>query len=182
MGNVSNTEELYLEIISKCREIFLKKDEDYGSSWTIMRTSSFTDQILIKAKRIRNIQETNQNIIGDSQEDEFGGIINYCIMAMIVAKESPNTNSNLKSYQLIEWHKRYSDETFDLMKKKNTDYGEVWRDMRVSSMTDLILAKLLRIKQIEDNGGKTEVSEGSYSNYQDIMNYAIFCIIKLREN
>jgi hypothetical protein len=176
---MSNTEEQYLKIISKCRDIFLKKDEDYGSSWTIMRTSSFTDQILIKAKRIRNIQETNQNIIGDSQEDEFGGIINYCIMAMIVASEAPNTNSNLKSSQLIDWHKYYSDETFDLMKKKNTDYGEVWRDMRVSSMTDLILAKLLRIKQIEDNAGKTKVSEGSDANYQDIINYAIFALIRL---
>lgn len=175
------TEILYLEIVSKCREIFLKKYNDYGASWTIMRLSSLTDQLLIKAKRIRNIQETNQNLVGDSQEEEFTGIINYCLMAMMIEIENLNENSPLDEVKLKNLHEKYSHQTMSLMKMKNSDYGEVWRDMRVSSMTDLILTKLLRIKQIEDNEGKTEVSEGAFSNYQDIMNYAIFCIILLTQ-
>lgn len=173
------TEESYHQIVSKCKEIFLKKNKDYGPSWSIMRLSSLTDQIFIKGKRIRNLQESNQNIIGDSQEDEFQGIINYCIMAMILCKEKLDDTIHLQ--KLEEWYDQYSKECLVLMKNKNTDYGEVWRDMRVSSMTDLILTKLLRIKQIEDNEGTTIASEGVYSNYQDIMNYSIFCIIRLSE-
>jgi hypothetical protein len=170
------------KIIAHCQEVFLKKNQDYGMSWTIMRLSSLTDQIFIKAKRIRNIQESQQNIIGDSQEDEFHSIINYCIMAMIIAS---NKEDKLESMQLDQLKSSYDSvvkDTLDLLSRKNTDYGEVWRDMRVSSMTDIILAKLLRIKQIEDNQGATTISEGAYSNYQDILNYSIFCIIQLAES
>lgn len=171
----------YFQIITKCKEIFLKKNQDYGMSWTILRLSSLTDQIFIKAKRIRNIQETNQNLVGDSQADEFHAIINYCVMAMILAT---NTKVEIENLNLISLESNYDAQvksTFDLMSKKNTDYGEVWRDMRVSSMTDLILSKLLRIKQIEDNQGETTISEGVYSNYQDILNYCVFSIILLEE-
>jgi hypothetical protein len=171
----------YFQIISKCKEIFLKKNQDYGMSWTILRLSSLTDQIFIKAKRIRNIQETNQNLIGDSQEDEFHSMINYCIMAMILAT---STSSEVEHLDIGSLEKKYDSQvkdTHSLMMSKNTDYGEVWRDMRVSSMTDLILSKLLRIKQIEDNQGQTSISEGVYSNYQDIFNYSVFCIILLQE-
>lgn len=177
MSNLTSV--AYFQIISKCKEIFLKKNQDYGMSWTILRLSSLTDQIFIKAKRIRNIQETNQNLIGDSQEDEFHAIINYCVMAMIL---STNTYEEIGKLTISDIEIIYDSQvklTFDLMLKKNSDYGEVWRDMRVSSMTDLILSKLLRIKQIEDNQGETSISEGVYSNYQDIFNYCIFSIILL---
>jgi hypothetical protein len=171
----------FKKIIANCQEVFLKKNQDYGMSWTIMRLSSLTDQIYIKAKRIRNIQESKRNVIGDTQQDEFHSIINYCIMAMIIAT---NNLKGLESMSFEELKSRYSEivnDTLDLLSRKNTDYGEVWRDMRVSSMTDIILAKLLRIKQIEDNQGETTISEGAYSNYQDILNYSIFCIIQLSD-
>jgi hypothetical protein len=180
--NMENTTiNSFKKIIANCQEVFLKKNQDYGMSWTIMRLSSLTDQIYIKAKRIRNIQESKRNVIGDSQQDEFHSIINYCIMAMIIAK---NNLEGLESMSFEELKARYTEivnDTLDLLSRKNTDYGEVWRDMRVSSMTDIILAKLLRIKQIEDNQGETTISEGAYSNYQDILNYSIFCIIQLSE-
>lgn len=177
----SPTEKAYFEIIAKCKDIFLKKNQDYGMSWTILRLSSLTDQIFIKAKRIRNLQESKQNLIGDTQEDEFLSIINYCIMAMLLASHSEAELSNNSIEHLSQNYDKAVQDTFDLMQKKNSDYGEVWRDMRVSSMTDLILAKLLRIKQIEDNQGQTSISEGVYSNYQDILNYCIFCLIRLTE-
>ena len=178
---MSQTSLEYTNVINVCREIFSKKTKDYGTAWRILRPSSLTDQIFIKAKRIRNIQESQQNIIGDSQEDEFHSIINYCIMAMIIAT---NKEDKLESMQFNQLKSNYDiivKDTLDLLSRKNTDYGEVWRDMRVSSMTDIILAKLLRIKQIEDNQGSTTISEGAYSNYQDILNYSIFCIIQLTD-
>jgi NTP pyrophosphatase (non-canonical NTP hydrolase) len=174
-----NTDLHYKEIVDKCKSIFLKKSKDYGTSWTILRLSSLTDQLFIKAKRIRNIEISNVNKVGDSIEDEFMSIINYCIMAMIKCEEVIEEEISLSNDRLQMFYDKYYIATFELMQKKNTDYGEVWRDMRVSSFTDLILTKLLRIKQIEDNMGKTEVSEGAFSNYQDIMNYSIFAIIKL---
>lgn len=177
----NSTIQSFHNIINHCRDIFLKKNQDYGMSWTIMRLSSLTDQIFIKAKRIRNIQESNQNLVGDSQEDEFHSIINYCIMAMILSDTQSQNIQDITLEKLkLEYDKCVQD-TLELLSKKNTDYGEVWRDMRVSSMTDIILSKLLRIKQIEDNQGSTLISEGSYSNYQDILNYSIFCIIQLSE-
>ncbi|MCE2963018.1 MAG: DUF1599 domain-containing protein [Chitinophagales bacterium] len=171
----------FKKIIANCQEVFLKKNQDYGMSWTIMRLSSLTDQIYIKAKRIRNIQESKRNVIGDSQQDEFHSIINYCIMAMIIATNKPEGLESMSFEALKARYTEIVNDTLDLLSRKNTDYGEVWRDMRVSSMTDIILAKLLRIKQIEDNQGETTISEGAYSNYQDILNYSIFCIIQLSE-
>lgn len=147
----------------------------------MMRLPSLTDQILIKAKRIRNIQTSKTNIIGDSELDEFTGIINYCLMVMMIDGKKLTENSEVNIDELSLWHDQYAQECYELMKRKNTDYGEVWRDMRVPSMTDLILTKLKRIKQIEDNEGQTKVSEGIVSNYQDILNYAVFCIILLDE-
>ena len=179
MGNL--TIHSFKTIISNCQDVFLKKNQDYGMSWTIMRLSSLTDQIFIKAKRIRNIQESKQNIIGDSQEDEFHSIINYCIMAMIIATNKENELETLSIDNLKIKYETIVNDTLDLLSRKNTDYGEVWCDMRVSSMTDIILAKLPIIKQIEDNQGETTISEGAYSNYQDILNYSIFCIIQPTE-
>ncbi|MBL7789663.1 MAG: DUF1599 domain-containing protein [Chitinophagales bacterium] len=177
----NSTEISFKKIIADCKDVFLKKNQDYGISWTIMRLSSLTDQIFIKAKRIRNIQESKKNVIGDTQEEEFHSIINYCIMAMIIASHEEQRLSAMLFEDLKTSYEEIVDDTLNLLQRKNTDYGEVWRDMRVSSMTDIILAKLLRIKQIEDNQGQTSISEGAYSNYQDILNYSIFCIIKLSE-
>ena len=179
MGN--STIHSFKTIILNCQDVFLKKNQDYSISWIIMRLSSMTDQIFIKAKRIRNIQESKKNIIGDSQEDEFHSIINYCIMAMIIATNKENELETLSIDNLKIKYETIVNDTLDLLSRKNTDYGEVWCDMRVSSMTDIILAKLPIIKQIEDNQGETTISEGAYSNYQDILNYSIFCIIQPTE-
>lgn len=176
------TSEQYQHIVQGCREIFLKKTIDYGTSWRIARASSLTDQIFIKANRIRTIQETGENKVGESIEGEFGAMVNYCIMAIIQARMSEinqNFGLELSEEQALYLYDAVVGEAFELMEKKNHDYGEAWRDMRVSSLTDMILMKLLRIKQIEDNGGKTIASEGIESNYFDILNYSIFALIHL---
>lgn len=177
-----NTKDYYLKIISKCKEIFLKKNKDYGMSWAVLRLPSLTDQIFIKANRIRTIEESNKNIIGDSIESEYQSIINYCIIAMISCENKLEYDKPLSLSELEALYDKYVQNTFELMLMKNSDYGEVWRQMRNTSLTDLIITKLLRIKQIEDNKGVTEVSEGVFSNYQDIMNYSIFSIIKINES
>lgn len=164
----------YDSVTAKCKAIFDKKNCDYGSAWRIMRPSSITDQLYIKAKRIRTLETTATNKVGESVESEYIGLINYGIMAMIQFHNTPNqTIDVIKQYDLL------LNETKALMERKNHDYGEAWREMRVSSLTDLILMKLLRIKQIEDNDGKTIISEGIVANYQDIVNYAVFALIKL---
>jgi hypothetical protein len=173
------TSEQYQHIVQGCREIFLKKTIDYGTSWRIARASSLTDQIFIKANRIRTIQETGENKVGESIEGEFGAMVNYCIMAIIQSRSTDNMGLELSAEQAEILYDRVALEAFQLMEKKNHDYGEAWRDMRVSSLTDMILMKLLRIKQIEDNGGKTIASEGIESNYFDILNYSIFALIHL---
>lgn len=173
------TSEQYQHIVQGCREIFLKKTIDYGTSWRIARASSLTDQIFIKANRIRTIQETGENKVGESIEGEFGAMVNYCIMAIIQSRSTDNMGLELSAEQAEILYNRVALEAFELMEKKNHDYGEAWRDMRVSSLTDMILMKLLRIKQIEDNGGKTIASEGIESNYFDILNYSIFALIHL---
>lgn len=162
-----------------CREIFLKKSKDYGTSWRILRPSSLTDQIFIKAQRIRTIQETGENKVGETFEDAFTSIVNYCIMAIIQVRNGAETNDELTSVEATEFYERISREAFLLMENKNHDYGEAWRDMRISSLTDLILTKVLRIKQIEDNNGKTLISEGIEGNYFDMINYSIFALIHL---
>ncbi|MBM3452083.1 MAG: DUF1599 domain-containing protein [Bacteroidetes bacterium] len=169
----------YTNVMNVCREIFLKKSKDYGTSWRILRPSSLTDQIFIKAQRIRTIQETGENKVGETFEDAFTSIVNYCIMAIIQVRNGAETNDELTSVEATEFYERISREAFLLMENKNHDYGEAWRDMRISSLTDLILTKVLRIKQIEDNNGKTLVSEGIEGNYFDMINYSIFALIHL---
>ena len=162
-----------------CRDIFVKKSKDYGTSWRILRPSSLTDQIFIKAQRIRTVQETGENKVGESFEDAFTAIVNYCIMAIIQVRNGADTKEDLSVQEASEFYSLISKEAFELMEKKNHDYGEAWRDMRVSSLTDLILTKVLRIKQIEDNKGKTLISEGIEGNYFDMLNYSVFALIHL---
>ena len=172
------TSEQYTKVISSCREIYTKKTKDYGTAWRILRPSSLTDQIFIKAQRIRTIQETGSNLVGESISSEFQAIVNYCIMALIQL-EYTSDNLELSELDACNLYDTYANEAFELMKKKNHDYGEAWRDMRVSSLTDLILMKILRVKQIEDNQGKTLISEGIDANYYDMLNYAVFSLIHL---
>lgn len=171
----------YDEIVRRCKSLFLKKNTDYGTAWTILRPSSVTDQCLIKAARIRSIQEREINVVGDSVEDEFVGIINYSIIALIQWNEAVNNREDIPTDELSMMYDRQINQTKELMVAKNSDYGEVWREMRVSSITDMILQKIRRIRQIENQSGKTLVSEGIDANYSDMINYAIFALILLSE-
>lgn len=168
-------------LLLRCQSIFEKKTKDYGTAWRILRPTSLTDQIFIKARRIRSIEEKGVQKVNESVDNEYIGIVNYCIMAMIQLEMGADSHWELTGEEALVYYKKYSTLTRELMIAKNHDYGEVWRDMRISSMTDLILMKLLRIKQIEDNKGVTLISEGLTANYQDIMNYALFSLIKLSE-
>ena len=171
----------YQAIISLCKELFTKKTKDYGTAWRILRPKSLTDQIFIKAQRIRTLEETGKNKVGEGIQDEFIGIINYAVMALIQIQDHDSSDTDWPVDKAVMAYQSQVNTTFELMMNKNHDYGEAWRDMRVSSFTDLILMKLLRIKQIEDNQGKTIVSEGIESGYQDILNYAVFALIQLEE-
>ena len=175
------TEKQYQHVINECKTLFDKKTKDYGTAWRILRLASITDQIFIKAQRIRSIQEKGTQKVGDDIRSEFVGILNYCVIALIQLKLPANAPMEMNPEEVSELYDRYINDTLDLLRNKNHDYGEAWREMRISSMTDLILMKLLRIKQIEDNAGKTLVSEGVDANYQDIINYAAFCMIKMDE-
>jgi hypothetical protein len=175
------TSEQYQQIVQNCREIFRKKTKDYGTSWRIARSSSLTDQIFIKANRIRTIQETGENKVGESIEGEFGAIVNYCIMAIIQVRSNDNLGLELSEAEAVTLYDAVANEAFELMEKKNHDYGEAWRDMRVSSLTDMILMKLLRVKQMEDNDGQTLISEGIDANYFDMLNYSVFALIHLTQ-
>lgn len=169
----------YRKVIKACKEVFENKTKDYGTAWRILRISSVTDLLFIKAKRVRSIQEKGLQQIQDSVADEFIGMINYCVMA-IMQLELPEQEGLEISYdKLSPVYDKIVEESLELLTKKNHDYGEAWRDMRVSSITDIILMKILRIKQIEDNQGATIISEGIKANYQDIINYAVFTLIKL---
>lgn len=179
---MSQTDAQYTKVIATCKEIYSKKTKDYGTSWRILRPSSLTDQLFIKAQRIRTIQETGENKVGETVEGEFMAIVNYCIMALIQLNETELKELDLSESQAIGLYEKYANEAFQLMKKKNHDYGEAWRDMRVSSLTDLILTKILRVKQIEDNKGNTIISEGIDANYYDMLNYAVFALIHLTQN
>jgi len=171
------TNDQYKKVIENCRTIFVKKAHDYGTSWRVLRTSSLTDQIFIKANRIRTIQETGENKVGECIDDEFVAIVNYCIMGLIQIELGHNSNVEMNADEAILKYDEKANEAFDLMQKKNHDYGEAWRDMRVSSLTDMIMMKILRTKQIEDNNGKTLISEGIDANYLDMLNYAVFALI-----
>jgi len=175
------TNDQYRQVIENCRSIFVKKAHDYGTSWRILRTSSLTDQIFIKANRIRTIQETGENKVGECIEDEFVAIVNYCTMGLIQLELGYDGNAEMKADEVVVKYDEKIEEAFDLMQKKNHDYGEAWRDMRISSLTDMIMMKILRTKQIEDNKGKTLISEGIDANYLDMLNYAVFALILLSE-
>ncbi|WP_373497350.1 DUF1599 domain-containing protein [Aquiflexum sp.] len=169
----------YNQVIHLCKELFKKKTIDYGTAWRIFRIPSITDQIFIKAQRIRSIQEKGNQKVDDPIVDEFVGIINYCLIALIQISLKEDTRLELDLEEIEPLYDHWVDATRGLLENKNHDYGEAWRDMRVSSMTDIILMKLYRVKQIEDNMGRTLVSEGIEANYQDMINYAVFCLIKL---
>ena len=176
---MSNTSEQYDNVVVKCTEIFKKKTIDYGTAWRILRSSSLTDQIFIKANRIRTIQEAGSSKVDEGVESEFVGIINYCIMALIQIDLVNDKRMEIPSQEVIDLYHNKFNISKNLMEQKNHDYGEAWRDMRVSSLTDLILMKILRVKQIEDNKGKTIISEGIDANYFDMINYSVFAIIHL---
>lgn len=178
---MQNTSKQYDEVTDKCRSLFIHKMSDYGSAWRILRLPSLTDQIFIKAQRIRQLQQNSVRKVDEDERSEFIGIINYCIMALIQLEEGVVEQPDLDVEQAIGLYDKHIAETKTLMENKNHDYGEAWRDMRVSSLTDLILQKLLRVKQIEDNQGKTLVSEGIDANYQDMINYAIFALILMKD-
>ena len=178
---MSNTSQQYDKVIAVCRELFSKKMKDYGSAWRILRLPSLTDQIYIKAQRIRSLQENEVRKIEEDETSEFIGIINYCVMALIQIEKGIADQPDMGFEEAISLYDEKIKLTKTLMENKNHDYGEAWREMRVSSLTDLILQKLLRVKQIEDNKGKTLVSEGIDANYQDMINYSVFALI-LMEN
>ena len=178
---MQNTIKQYDSVINVCRDLFHKKMKDYGSAWRILRLASLTDQIFIKAQRIRGLQKNSVRKIDEGQSDEFIGIINYSIMALIQLDKGVVEEPDLNLDESLVLYNQITENTKNLMLDKNHDYGEAWRDMRVSSLTDLIIQKLLRIKQIEDNAGKTLVSEGIDANYSDIINYAVFALIHLEK-
>ncbi|WP_276090757.1 DUF1599 domain-containing protein [Pedobacter sp. JY14-1] len=175
----TNTSLEYDAVIVVCRSLFLKKTNDYGTAWRILRPASITDQLFIKAQRIRTLEEKQVSLVGDGVVPEYIGIVNYCVIAMMqleLSDEDPYELDPLRVEALFDEKIR---ETRELMFAKNHDYGEAWREMRISSLTDLILMKLLRVKQIEDNKGVTLASEGVNANYQDMLNYAVFALIRL---
>lgn len=176
---MAKTEEQFDQIIGNCRSLFAKKMKDYGASWRILRPQSVTDQILIKAKRIRSIEEKGVNLVGDSISSEFAAIINYCIIGLIQLQLGYTDTTDTDEDKVLELYDKYADQAAKLLFAKNHDYGEAWRVMRTSSYTDLILVKLYRIKQMEENNGQTLVSEGIDANYLDILNYSVFGLIKL---
>ncbi len=192
---MTRTEQEFEKEIKCCRDIYEKKTRDYGTSWRILRLPSLTDQIFIKANRIRSIEETGENKIGDDVRGEYIAMVNYAVMALIQqelgngerrTENGERRTENGDSMELpleraMELYDKHLGRTVKLMLDKNHDYGEAWRQMRVSSMTDLILMKLKRIKQIEDNDGKTLISEGVEGGYMDIINYSLFCLIRLDE-
>ncbi|MBZ4044165.1 MULTISPECIES: DUF1599 domain-containing protein [Flavobacterium] len=174
---MKNTSQEFDNVIAICRTLFINKMKDYGSAWRILRLPSLTDQIFIKAQRIRSLQENEIRKIDEDEKGEFIGIINYSIMALIQLELGVVEQPDLDVEKATELYDAKVKLTKDLMEAKNHDYGEAWREMRISSLTDLILQKLLRVKQIEDNKGATLVSEGIDANYQDMINYAVFALI-----
>tara|TARA_R110000850_G_C9994021_1_gene467320 strand:- start:92 stop:637 length:546 start_codon:yes stop_codon:yes gene_type:complete len=179
---MANTEKQYDEIIATCRALFINKMKDYGSAWRILRLPSLTDQVFIKAQRIRSLQQNAERKVDEDESSEFIGVINYSVMALIQLEKGIAEQPDLNLEEATALYDEKIAETKALMLNKNHDYGEAWRDMRVSSLTDLIIQKLLRVKQIEDNQGKTLVSEGIDANYQDMINYSVFALIHINEN
>ncbi|EFI49063.1 MULTISPECIES: DUF1599 domain-containing protein [Prevotellaceae] len=177
----SNTEEQFKNVMKECRELFNKKLHDYGASWRLLRPESLTDQLLIKAKRIRSLEIKKKSLVGEGIRPEFIGLINYGIIGLIQLEHGFVDAVDMTTEEALSLYDKYAKAALELMLKKNHDYDEVWRAMRVSSYTDFILTKLVRIKEIEDINGQTLVSEGIDANYMDIINYAVFGVIKLTE-
>jgi len=177
----NQTETEFDAVIAQCREIFLKKNQDYGQSWRIMRISSIIDQIYIKAVRIRTIEEKGANLVGESVEDEYRGIINYCVMALIQLETNEDERFECDEKDLLNTYDKFIVETRSLLLKKNHDYGEIWRNMLVSTFTDMLLMRINRMHQIIANKGKTTVSEGIESNLMDMINYSVFALIHLNK-
>ena len=175
---IDKTINAYKHVIGACKEVFTKKTKDYGTAWRILRLPSITDQIFIKAQRIRSIQEKGEQKIPEDVTSEFVGIINYCVIAILQINLADDPRMEITYEELEPYYDNAVNENLELLQNKNHDYGEAWRDMRVSSITDIRLMKLLRVKQIEDNAGITLISEGVKANYQDIINYAVFALIK----
>jgi hypothetical protein len=174
-----NTSEEYDKAIQQCKDIFLKKMKDYGTAWRNLRPKSLTDQIFIKAQRIKSIEEKGSQKVGDDIKGEYIGIINYCIIALMQLELTIKDPVEMPFDRVELLYDKHAKITKKLMEDKNHDYGEAWRDMRISSLTDLILMKIFRVKQIEDNAGKTIISEGVDANYMDMLNYSVFALIKL---
>lgn len=174
-----DTQTQHSQAVKKCKDLFIKKSKDYGTAWRILRLPSFTDQIMIKARRIRTLQTLSTHQVPDSITTELIGIVNYSIMALIQIKLGDDKRLELPLEDLEQLYDACVTYVASLLKKKNNDYDEAWREMRVSSMVDIILMKLLRIKSIEGKEGKTIASEGVQAGYQDIVNYAVFCLIRL---
>ncbi len=179
---MSNTSRQFEQVIEQCRSLFLKKMKDYGTAWRVLRISSITDQIFIKANRVRSIEQKGTQKVAEDIRSEYIGMINYSVIGLIqLSLGVSSENNEMDPLEVERLYNKYIYEAKSLMEDKNHDYGEAWRDMRISSLTDLILMKLLRIKQIEDNKGKTLVSEGIDANYHDIINYSVFALIRLNE-
>lgn len=178
---MKDTSKAFDLVIGECRELFRRKMNDYGAAWRILRLPSLTDQIFIKAQRIRSLQQSGQRRVEEGERPEFIGIINYSLMALIQLEKGVVEMPDLDAGAALELYDAEVARTKSLMEDKNHDYGEAWRDMRISSLTDLILQKLLRVKQIENNQGRTEVSEGVDANYRDMINYAVFALIHMGE-
>jgi hypothetical protein len=176
---INQTLQEYNRVIAACKDTFLKKTRDYGTAWRILRLPSITDQIFIKAQRVRSIQEKGVQKVQEDITSEFVGIINYCVIALMQMRLGEGAEMEIPADTVAEWYNREIAENIELLLNKNHDYGEAWRDMRIPSITDIILMKLYRTKQIEDNQGQTLISEGVDANYRDMINYAVFVLIKL---
>ena len=176
-----DTKSQFFAVLAQCRELFINKMKDYGPAWRILRTPSITDQIFIKVKRIRTLQTTSEQLVDEGVEPEFIGIVNYAAMGVIQLQLGVVDQPDLTTEEATALYDKVTNDAYELMTRKNHDYDEAWRDMRVSSITDLIMSKVLRTKSIEDHGGKTLVSEGLDANYYDMINYAVFALILMSE-
>ena len=178
---MADTNKQYDKAMAECRSIFVGKMHDYGASWRIFRSSSITDQLFIKANRIRSLEEKGISKVGEGIYPEYIGLVNYSIMEIIQLENGHADEADLNLNRATDWYDKYAAEAKSLMERKNHDYGEAWRDMRVKSLTDLILVKILRIKEMEDNQGQSDLSEGIDANLYDMINYSLFALIKLGE-
>ena len=178
---MQKTSKQFDQVISECRNLFSHKLTDYGASFRVLRPSSLTDQLFIKVKSLRNFQSSGVSKVGEAEEENFMAIVNYSIIGLIQLEKGVADDFKQENTEILNLYDRFAHEAKELMLKKNHDYGEAWREMRISSITDLIYQKVLRTKQIEDNAGETLVSEGIDANYFDMLNYAVFCLIKFSE-